>query len=434
MTKLTALIGYPVEHSLSPVIHDYWLKQHGIDGAYKLLTTPPTRLRQTMLHMRKKNAAGVNVTVPHKQAVMEHLDSIDALAEQIGAVNTILNRKGKFIGTNTDAYGFITALRDGAGDRHLENVVILGAGGATRAVIVALKQAGAKRITLTNRTLANAAELAEEFDVGYVEWESREELLKGATLLVNTTSLGMQGMEKLELSLANLPKTAAVMDIVYAPLETELLKNARAHGCIAIDGLGMLLHQAAGAFEQWHGVKPVVDAALYVEVLESIEKEEKICLINEIRDAFAGVTLEDGVSLNIAEYNDSGGSNKEYLEAAKLDEKNNWEHLSDAILEKHTVTFSFTDLKGFRFYLPAYMIWTLKNHRYSNSIIADQTIYALDTDHHVFENISFSQWFTEPQMQAIIKFLTFCCHHGDTLDNDIAEKNLQKILSQTACV
>ena len=272
MTRLTALIGYPVEHSLSPVIHDYWLRLHGIDGDYKLLTTAPARLRQTILHMRKKNALGMNVTVPHKQAVMEYLDGWDDLAEQIGAVNTILSRDGEFIGTNTDAHGFIESLKEGVGELApcLENVIVLGAGGATRAVIVALKNADAKRITITNRTAEHANDLAGEFNVGQVEWESREELLKGATLLVNTTSLGMQGMEKLELSLANLPATAVVMDIVYAPLETELLRAAKLHGCVTVDGLGMLLHQAAGAFHAWHGVMSTVDATLRAHVLAAI--------------------------------------------------------------------------------------------------------------------------------------------------------------------
>ena len=272
MTILTALIGYPVAHSLSPVIHEYWLQLHGIDGEYKLLTTAPARLRQTILHMRKKNALGVNVTVPHKQAVMEYLDGWDDLAEHIGAVNTIINRDGEFIGTNTDAHGFISSLTDGVGTLtpYLDNVIVLGAGGAARAVVVALKNANAKRITITNRTAEHADDLAGEFNVGQVEWESREELLKGATLLVNTTSLGMQSMEKLELSLVNLPTAAAVMDIVYAPLETDLLRAAKAHGCITVDGLGMLLHQAAGAFHAWHGVMPSVDAALRAHVLAAI--------------------------------------------------------------------------------------------------------------------------------------------------------------------
>jgi shikimate dehydrogenase len=274
MTHLTALIGFPVEHSLSPVIHDYWLRLHNIDGEYKLLTTAPARLRQTILHMRKKNALGVNVTVPHKQAVMEYLDGWDDLAEQIGAVNTIINRDGEFIGTNTDAHGFISSLADGVDELApcLDNVIVMGAGGASRAVIVALKNANAKRITITNRTAEHADDLAGEFNVGQVEWESRDELLKGATLLVNTTSLGMHGMEKLELSIKNLPTTAVVMDIVYAPLETELLRAAKLHGCGTVGGLGMLLYQAAGAFHAWHGVMPNVDAALRTHVLNEIQK------------------------------------------------------------------------------------------------------------------------------------------------------------------
>lgn len=281
MTSLTALIGYPVEHSLSPAIHDYWLRQHAMDGEYKLLTTKPARLRQTILHMRKKQAVGMNITVPHKQAVMEYLDGVDALAEQIGAVNTIIRKGEALIGTNTDAHGFITSLRDAVAELapYLDHVVILGAGGATRAVVVALQQAGAKRITVTNRTLERAEALVQDFiaqgsALGYVEWESREELLKGATMLVNSTSLGMQGMDNLEIGLENLSASAMVVDIVYAPLETALLASARAKGCVTVNGLGMLLHQAAAAFAQWHGVTPVVDAALRAQVMEVLKQRE----------------------------------------------------------------------------------------------------------------------------------------------------------------
>lgn len=278
MTTLTGLIGYPISHSLSPLIHGYWLEQYNIDCAYKLFTTPPARLRQTMNHMRRKKLKGLNVTVPHKQTVIAYVDEIDATAKNIGAVNTILVEGEKLIGTNTDASGFLASLKEGVGELtpYLENIVVLGAGGATRAVIVALQEAGAKRITLTNRTAARAADLVEEFSqaggarLGYVEWESREELLKTATLLINTTSLGMHGMERLELSLTNLSTDAAVIDIVYAPLETELLKNARARGCKAVDGLGMLMHQAAFAFAAWHGVMPKVDATLRNKVLATL--------------------------------------------------------------------------------------------------------------------------------------------------------------------
>ena len=269
MTQFTGLIGYPTEHSLSPRIHSYWLEQHSIDAEYKLFTTKPARLRQTILHLRRKSMAGFNITIPHKQTVMEYLDSVEEVAQRIGAVNTVICRKGKFIGTNTDAYGFITSLRAGLSDLtpYLENVVILGAGGATRAVIVALQEAGAKKIALTNRTLENAQNLAKEFGIQAFPWEKRRELLNDATLLINSTSLGMKNHPPLEIDLSALPPHAAVTDIVYAPLETELLKNARARNLVVVDGLGMLLYQAQAAFAAWFGVTPEVTTALRTHVL-----------------------------------------------------------------------------------------------------------------------------------------------------------------------
>lgn len=269
MTKLTGLIGYPVSHSLSPHIHAYWFEKHGIAAEYKLFTTAPARLRQTMLHMRKKNVTGVNITVPHKQAVLEYLDAVDAIGTRIGAVNTVINKNGKFTGTNTDAYGFITNLREGLGDLmpHLEQVVLLGAGGATRAAIAALQDAGAKNITLINRTLATAEAMAQEFGVQVAPWEARNSTIGKASLLVNTTSLGMTGHPSLDIDVKQLPESAAVHDIVYAPLETPLLKYARQRGHRTVDGFGMLLYQAQLAFKEWHGVLPEVTAELRAHVL-----------------------------------------------------------------------------------------------------------------------------------------------------------------------
>lgn len=269
MTKITGLIGYPTSHSLSPKIHAYWIAEHKLDAEYKLFTTPPPRLRQTMLHMRKKNVAGLNITVPHKLAVMEYLDGVEDAAQAIGAVNTVMNRDGTFIGSNTDSYGFITNLQEGLGDLtpYLEKVVLLGAGGATRAAIMALKQAGAENIILTNRTLEKAEALAKEFNLDVAPWEDRDNILREVTLLVNTTSLGMISHHLLHIDLKQLPRDAAVHDIVYNPLETELLKAANKRGLKTVDGLGMLLHQAAGAFEMWHGIKPEVTKKLREAVL-----------------------------------------------------------------------------------------------------------------------------------------------------------------------
>ena len=278
MTHRTGLIGFPTSHSLSPRIHGYWIAEHKLDASYKLFTTPPARLRQTMLHMRKKSASGINITIPHKQNVMEYLDAVDPLAKRIGAVNTVVNKNGKFTGINTDAYGFITHLResltgkpDGDIKNHIKNVVILGAGGATRAIIVGLKDAGAEHITLTNRTEKTARKMASEFQLEHLPWEVREELVSDATLLINTTSLGMQGHDPLTLSLEALPKHAVVADIVYAPLETELLKTARERGHPTVDGLGMLLYQAQLAFKEWFGILPAVTPALRAHVLEKTD-------------------------------------------------------------------------------------------------------------------------------------------------------------------
>jgi shikimate dehydrogenase len=270
MTHLTGLIGYPVSHSKSSSIHAYWMAQHRLNAEYKLFTTPPNRVRQVVHRLRDKGALGFNVTVPHKLAVMEYLDEIDATAKTIGAVNTVVRMGDKLIGHNTDAYGCITNLSEGLGDvtPYLNQVVMLGAGGAARAAIVALKEAGAASITLTNRSQDKAEALAAEFGCTTKPWGERHHLLQGASLLINTTSLGMHGSEALEIDLAALPIHAAVHDIVYAPLETDLLKAAKARGNPVVDGLGMLLYQAQKSFALWHGVLPEVTPALRAHVLE----------------------------------------------------------------------------------------------------------------------------------------------------------------------
>lgn len=268
--SITGLIGYPVSHSRSPIIHEYWADKYNIETSYKLFTTAPNRLRQTIFHMRKKNWRGLNVTIPHKQDVGEYLDGLDETATRIGAVNTILNQNGKLIGTNTDGYGFIENLRQGLGDLtpYLKKVLLLGSGGATRAAIVALHDAGAKEIIITNRTEKTAEVMARHFGIKSVPWETKEQILKGVTLLVNTTSLGMEGKPDLQLDISSLDSVAAVHDIVYAPLETSLLKSAKNKGLRTVDGLGMLLYQAQQAFELWHGIKPAVTAELRAKTLE----------------------------------------------------------------------------------------------------------------------------------------------------------------------
>lgn len=270
--NLTGLIGHPVKHSLSPRIHEYWLKQHNIKGAYDLFDTAPELLKERVVELRDSGIRGFNITVPHKQRIMEWLDEIDDTAMRIGAVNTVVNENGRLKGTNTDAYGFITNLREGLGELKpfLNNVVVLGAGGAARAVVVALKDVGAKRLTIMNRTTKTAEDLAKEFNCEAIEWSVHNKVPQGTTLLINTTSLGMRGKESLHIDISGLADQAAVHDIVYAPLETCLLEDASEQGFTTVDGLGMLLYQAQKAFALWHGIEPKVNGALRARIVEQI--------------------------------------------------------------------------------------------------------------------------------------------------------------------
>lgn len=270
----TGLIGCPVSHSLSPVIHGYWLSHYRIEGEYGLYDIVPPALEET-LSIWKKNAPlrGVNVTVPHKQAVMPMMDQLDATAKTIGAVNTItVNADGTWHGANTDAYGFMAHLKAEIPDYLplLKHAVVLGAGGAARAIVYALVTAGAERMTILNRSEEKAQELARYFGVESAAMERLPEILPQASLLVNTTSAGMKGNAPLVLPMALLPHDAAVYDIVYAPLVTPLLAEAHAHNLATIDGLGMLLYQAQKSFEKWHGILPEVTPELRTLVLEKI--------------------------------------------------------------------------------------------------------------------------------------------------------------------
>ncbi|MBU0801042.1 MAG: shikimate dehydrogenase [Alphaproteobacteria bacterium] len=251
-----ALIGHPVIHSLSPAIHTYWMDRHGVEGAYGLIDTAGQGLPETIKDMVAQNYNGFNVTLPHKQAVMDFCDHVDDTARLMGAVNTVHIRDGKCYGSNTDAYGFVQSLLQADPEQHYLNgrIVVLGAGGAARAVVYGLREAGAKDIIVCNRTLDRAKGLSAHI----CPWEERSRILAGAALLVNTTSLGMQGQDKLDIDLAALPATALVCDIVYKPRETKLLQAAAAQGCRTVDGLGMLLQQAARAFSVWTGITPEI--------------------------------------------------------------------------------------------------------------------------------------------------------------------------------
>ncbi len=269
--KLAGVVGWPVGHSLSPRLHGFWLEQHGIDGAYLPLAVAPERIRSTLRSLADMGFRGLNVTIPHKQAALTLCDDVAPLAARIGAVNTLIFEDGRFRGDNTDAFGFLENLRQGAPawDPAAGPALILGAGGAARAVAVALLDAGAPEVRLANRTAARAEVLAADLGgaVAAVPWAARGVALDGVAVLVNTTSLGMTGQPLLDLDLDALPAGALVTDIVYAPLETDLLARARGRGNPAVDGLGMLLHQARPGFEAWFGVAPEVTAELRAFVL-----------------------------------------------------------------------------------------------------------------------------------------------------------------------
>lgn len=259
--RLAGVLGWPVGHSKSPRLHNHWLALHGIDGAYVPLPVAPDRLAEAVRLLQHLNFAGGNVTVPHKEAVLELVDEVAPLAARIGAVNTlVIGADGRITGINTDAAGFLLNLRETRPDPAAGPAVILGAGGAARAACAALLEEGVPEIRLVNRSLARAGQLAADLGgpIVPVEWSGREAALDGATLLVNSTSLGMTGQPSLEISLDRLPADALVNDMVYAPLETPLLAAARARGNPTADGIGMLLHQARPGFEAWFGVMPEV--------------------------------------------------------------------------------------------------------------------------------------------------------------------------------
>lgn len=264
-------MGWPVAHSRSPRLHGFWLKQYGIDGSYVHLPVAPEDLSAALAKLVPDGFAGVNLTVPHKEAALALVDEVAPQAARIGAINTIFVRGGRLVGTNTDGYGFITALRAAVPDYDPATApaMVIGAGGAARAVCHALQEAGSPEIRLVNRTRDRADKLARDFGppVTAHPWENREQAIENISLLVNTTTMGMTGQSALELDLKRLPETAVVNDIVYTPLETPLLAAARARGHRVVDGLGMLLYQAQAGFEGWFGVKPAVTPELRAHVL-----------------------------------------------------------------------------------------------------------------------------------------------------------------------
>jgi len=272
--KLAGVMGWPIGHSRSPRLHGHWLDRHGIDGAYVPLAVAPENLGTALRALPALGFRGVNLTLPHKEAAVDICDRVTDQAKRIGAVNTIVvGDDGDLQGSNTDAFGFIENLFQGGGWQPADGpVVLLGAGGAARGLAIALVDAGVTELRILNRTLTRAETLAA--DIGpatVVAWDGRADALDGAALLVNSTTLGMTGQPPLDLDLSRLPTGAVVNDIVYAPLETPLLADARARGNPVVDGLGMLLYQAQPGFEAWFGTRPEVDADLRDFVLADLD-------------------------------------------------------------------------------------------------------------------------------------------------------------------
>jgi shikimate dehydrogenase len=258
------LIGWPAAHSRSPVIHHYWLRTLDIAGGYVIEAVPPDEFKDFIFRLSLRGFVGANVTIPHKERALA-LSTPDERARAVGAANTLWFENGELCSTNTDVEGFINNLDASApGWDGCEDALVLGAGGAARAVVFGLLDRGIKRVHLANRTIARARSLADQFGANVlpVAWDAQGDILPRAGLVVNTTSLGMKGQPPLELDVGRLPSHAVVADLVYVPLDTPLLAAARAQGLKTADGLGMLLHQAVRGFELWFGRRPEVTAEL----------------------------------------------------------------------------------------------------------------------------------------------------------------------------
>lgn len=287
--KKACVIGYPISHSLSPIIHNHWLNKYEIEGSYEAIEVAPENLEKFIKEMPENGFKGCNITVPHKERAWEIISGMKKFSEKdtlpshvaryMKAVNTIkIDDNGDYIATNTDFLGFARNLIEAEPNYDYQNSIayIIGAGGAAKAIAFALASMRVMQIVITNRTEEKCYEIKEllcsnfgysenKFDI--IPWEKRNEVFNHCNIVVNTTSLGMKGKDELEVDISGLPENSLVTDIVYNPLETNLLKQARENKHIAVDGLGMLLHQAAPGFESWFGKKPEVDKGLREEVL-----------------------------------------------------------------------------------------------------------------------------------------------------------------------
>ena len=263
--KVAGVIGWPIGHSKSPQLHHYWIDRHQVDGVVVPLAVAPENLEGALKALPKLGFAGVSVTIPHKETCLDFLDEVSPLVSAVGACNMIAVRNGRLVGDNTDVFGFSENLRLGA--PHLQSdrpALVLGAGGAARAVVAGLAQLGFKNVAIANRTIERAKLIAADMEqplgisINVIPWQQLGDLLADAGVLVNATSLGMVGQPPLDIDLEQVPSSCVVTDIVYQPLETELLKKAAAQGCATVDGLGMLLHQGRPAFRAWFGIDPEV--------------------------------------------------------------------------------------------------------------------------------------------------------------------------------
>lgn len=268
-----AVLGSPITHSLSPKLHGHWLRAYNINGDYTAIDTPAATLKETLKRLAGEGFAGFNLTLPLKEDALPLMDALDDSAKAAGAVNTVSIRQGHMTGYNSDGFGFVESLNAQCPTWRGDHVVLLGTGGAARGIASALKNAGAKKFTLVNRTPARAEALAQDLALphAHVEtWEQRAAALSDASLLVNCSSLGMKGQPSLDLDLTNLPKSATVSDIVYRPLVTPLLAHAQARGNATAEGLPMLLHQGRLGFKLWFGQDPAVTPELYNAIAEGI--------------------------------------------------------------------------------------------------------------------------------------------------------------------
>lgn len=273
--RKAAITGYPVDQSRSPLVHGYWLKKYDLEGDYGRQEVLPEQAQEFFINFKASGLIGANVTVPHKEVAFAVCDQLDAAAQAMGAANTLwLDEAGNLCGANTDGLGFLGNLDQlaPAWDASGGTAVVLGAGGAARAIVWALLSRGFTRVDIVNRTFEKAKALEDQFgsQTKAHSWDNLGTLLEKADLLVNTTALGMAGKAPLEIDLDRLPETALVTDIVYVPLETDLLKQAKARGNPTVDGLGMLLHQAVPGFERWFGVRPEVDENLRKLILDDL--------------------------------------------------------------------------------------------------------------------------------------------------------------------